>query len=657
MKFTKNQKILGAIGIILIFVLVFSQALSIANFTTLSVSKTTENGKDIILVTGFGGVGADELTGTLSKTQFPDWNTNTPMTIKVTRQNPFVTYLLRDAPAGSDIFTYQVASSCEGQYPFGSCPLLKETFAASCVQGDNTAILIDYGELLNPRWKCYKRVSAWKISTAGQSGAVFDPAINVSLRMDGYSFKNVILTNRNLQGNIETTNGVIVGTVYAGSFVNSLQNIPPESGIFALRAPNSGDSISEMKIVYGPTLETLVRQAANDFTTCLNAKAKTASSVVLGPSIGYWGIGFPVATTGTFNADYVTCFEQFNTKINNLPNTAKHFEIYNNNPTIIRVDTNSRKLLIRDNYKIPIINLRLYAEKIGITRPIAIPGTLTCDKDLTILPQFYDGAIKINVNNVGADGVIFYSVSCTGSVTPLIGSGQVNVNSRATVPIYINVHSGGSGGTGSCTITAKSTDLSTSKSVSCMYKSNKICDNAPLPGFVLNENCENVCTLTQEMCGNKKLYAPSTGYPNQCYCGTVDPYNCPIGQHWDGVKCVVDDSGSNKTCIPFFEKSVTSFPNPIFGFFGIGGSLSCVWDFMNIGLTLIAVGTVIFFYGENQKKKDTKKFGIATIVLGILLLIANFALENSLLLILGGAGIFLVLLLLVLIYMIVKGMI
>ena len=658
MKFTKNQKVLGTISAFLILVLIFSQALSIANFTTLSVSKTTENGKDIILVTGLSGVGADELTGTLSKAQFPDWNTNVPLTIKVTRQNPFVTYLLRDAPAGSDIFTYQLASSCDGYYPFGSCPLLKDTFASSCTQGDNTAMLIDSGEIANPHWRCYKKSNTWKISTAGQSGAVFDPAAKITLTMSGYSFKDTLLTKNDLSGNLETTSGVVVGTVYAGTFVNGLQNIPPESGIYSIRTPNAGNSISEMNIVYGPTLTTLYTNAVNELSTCLKSHSTNPSSIVFGSPTGFFGIGFPVTTSGNFDSGYTTCFEQYQSRIVGLPSTAKHNEIYNTNPSIVSVDTESRKLLIQDNYKIPIINLRIYAEKVGITRSIAIPGTITCDKDLTNLPQFYDGVMKTNIKNTGADGVIFYSVSCTGSVTPLLGSGQVNINSGATESVYINIHSDGSGGTGSCTITAKSTDLSTTKSVSCGYKSNKICDNAPLSGFVLNENCENVCTVTQAMCGDKKLYAPSTGYPNQCYCGTVDPYNCPSGQHWDGTKCIIDGGTDNSTtCMPFVQKSVTSFPNPIFGLFGFGGSLSCVWDMTNIGIIIVAFGLIVFFYGESRDKPDTKKLGTAALILGVALIAGNIFFESTILSVFGGNGILLVILGIVALYVAVKGII
>jgi len=128
---------------------------------------------------------------------------------------------------------------------------------------------------------------------------------------------------------------------------------------------------------------------------------------------------------------------------------------------------------------------------------------------------------------------------------------------------------------------------------------------------------------------------------------------------WNGVECSAkNDTMTPAVCMPFIQKSVTSFPTPILGWFGLGSSVTnCVWDYVGIGALILAFGLITFFYGENKDKPDTKKLGTAAMILGVCLIVGMTFFESTVLSYFGGNGILLIIVLIVALYVAIKGII
>lgn len=97
---TTNSKtaVFALIAIAFIAIGIFGSGVfsTVSQSQTLSVSPTTFNGKTGILVATAVGIGADEISGTLTKSSNALWDTSNIFKVKIVKGDPYVVYLLND---------------------------------------------------------------------------------------------------------------------------------------------------------------------------------------------------------------------------------------------------------------------------------------------------------------------------------------------------------------------------------------------------------------------------------------------------------------------------------------------------------------------------------------------------------------------------------
>jgi len=254
--------------------------------------------------------------------------------------------------------------------------------------------------------------------------------------------------------------------------------------------------------------------------------------------------------------------------------------------------------------------------------------------------------IKIQVcNDASITGDINLRTEVTGAIVHN-GAATVNVlaNGCTDFTFYVSQTTQGNIQTLPMKIIASSRENIDTKTINLITKESVIPD---------------ICILHPEQCDACILNPASCDicvkYPDAC-----DDI-CPAGQHLEALKCVDDGNGggNNQTaCMPLIQKSVTSFPTPILGWFGLGSSVTnCVWDYVGIGALIVAFGVLTFFYGENKDKPDTKKLGTAAMILGVCLIVGMTFFESTVLSYFGGNGILLIIVLIVALYVAIKGII
>ena len=689
---TTNSKtaVFALIAIAFIAIGIFGSGVfsTVSQSQTLSVSPTTFNGKTGILVATAVGIGADEISGTLTKSSNALWDTSNIFKVKIVKGDPYVVYLLNDVSTTAGTikgYSLNPSISCVGGVcdKYGEFGLGYDKFVAACKFSNVRNIAVDASTTFGGmNYMCYQETPVWKMAWFDRESTINERSVAVTVNLEnsvgGDLFEYTTdLTNSNPRANI-IANGRIVGTTYMVGGLSGQNNAPDASGAIAVR-PATSAGITDYKLV-DPTFKDDAMEAYTTFRACIgdsNAKG-WLENIQIGLPAGYFTIILP-STVKLDAAKTQECFNKLSSDLTYLPDNAKAVGTWAS--AKVEALGTARVVKFKDTYSIPIITMELDAESVGITKPTATPSKVSCD-DLTNIAGGKTTSLVCNTDNVGKTGVIFWTTTCNAPITVNTASGQVAIDAGSSQNFYPSIYIGTVGGEQTCTVTVKSTDLKMSISDTVKVSHNNVCQNTARQGFVLDTNCVETCVLTEQMCGTATLKSPKTGYPNLCQCGGGNVIECLPSQYWDGIKCVsicpvgqvwdgfhcgdnTCPEGQNydaatKTCVdpiskclPIIQKQSTSTVGG-FNLLGamIGGTTisSCSTDYSTIALIVLAAGIAMFFYGDNKNKPDFKVIGLNMVIFGAVVWMGMQFYESTFLSYFGGNGIILLAILGLVIY-------
>jgi hypothetical protein len=623
-------------------------------FTTsvLSVSAPTMiNGREAVLVTmSAGGSAADGIAGELSKSKYPQFDTTKTFMLTAQKKSDQYQYTLTDRPSSAGtIYIYELTKQCNGLFDCGLWTFA--TWKAQCLQENSNNLFFDGGSVLDPKWRCYTAKPKWLVSDFNTIGGTSNPYIDVFV--DDYGTGAVggnllaqyatELSKAHTQDSLEY-NGVVIGTASITGLDSTFTSPPSSSGIKAIRPAGQTTGF----IPVSGYLDAEYSNSLSTFSTQL-AQAKN-------PSAGQYVIGFG-------SAGGITAFESMNLQlaanaINNYNSRILALASLSPQGDFQNIDTSklqSNKIVsLKNDFYIPTVKFELYADKIGIVRPLATPTSATCsNKELP--GGSTTGEFKVNVINGGTPGAIYVEYTCTNPLTVTTPAGEYVFTAGENKQLSIGVTLAPNNATSTCTVKASGNGVT--KTGTCSVAQTSSCTNTPKLGFYLDKYCNEYCPLTLADCASPKiLKAPSTGYPNLCQCdaGTIPPTCnnngvCDAGEVLPCSDCVtIPPDGA---CLPFVQKQTTQVIGGItIPFLGnIGGTVvgSCVWDFTLLGFAMLGLAFVLM---RMHKPKYAQVVGIA----GIAMILLSFIGDNALLLALGGGGIFLIFLVIAVVYLVIR---
>jgi hypothetical protein len=252
-------------------------------------------------------------------------------------------------------------------------------------------------------------------------------------------------------------------------------------------------------------------------------------------------------------------------------------------------------------------------------------------------------------------------MSCTTPVTASIGSGQVTASGNQAIGVDFPISTGVQKGTSICTATAYSTDRQISVSGSCQVNVREICNVQVPAGCHLKEGCVVDCTVPPTICNDGTLMGQCNVQNKRCVSSNgqlslIDDASClnvPVNNQSQGAL----------VCAPFVEK-VTQQTEGGFVLFGIpfGGTqvAKCVPDLGNIGIALIAIAGLIYiavFSAKGKQMDQVRLIAIAIGSVGALTFIISAVTQNAFALALGGAGLVAILGVIVVVYLVLKGIV
>jgi hypothetical protein len=619
------------------------------------VSKTTLNNKDAFVITMLGGGGADGLTAQVSKSQFPNWAADDSIFISVEKTDDKYVYTLTDRTGSNKgIYTLQEILACNGLDLWNSnaCNNLNKPwrnmgndlysgFSQYCVSLNGTTTPVSLSaDTLNPKFKCYQEVQKYQVGDFNYVGAQYKPKVLVTALtykagtqpwLDNTDYKKAAqleLSDSNPQGLLLADTGENLGEARITGMAPTFTSPPSSTAIKAITAPGTRNwqmVAGDIDSIYYSIRTT----APNSLQNCLKNAATS-------PSLGGQALlGLPTAASYG-EMGFNTCINSYNAQINDIAaNAPLKGDFARSDISLDRSAINTNGTIsIKNSFALPSLTMWVYADQVGVVRQNAVPVMVSCDS----IPAIGGGGsatLNARVSATGT-GTIYWTASCTTPVTAQIGSGSVQASALA--PFFVPINTGQATGVSTCTVIAKSTDLTQQVQGTCTVGVTKICTD-PIPAGchlapTATDPCNIDCTVPPEICSDGTVLGACNSNFNRCVksngnlqliadssCGSKPP-----------------DNSTNSTCYPFVQKVNTQVVGGV-NLFGwqIGGETvtNCVWDFPILGAGLLILAAILY---KLRRVKEGKAVGIA----GLLLIVLSFVADNALLLALGGTGIFLI---------------
>lgn len=564
-----------------------------------SVSKTTLNGQDAILVDATVGTGGDIAQVSFSKSNI-DNQINKEGSISFTKVNSKYNYFMTTRVIGNSIMYYdpQPAIACHGTtYSFGwfdlgtqrgqSCNTQND-FDAACKKADMGYGILEVkgGDAYNPDFKCFVRKPYILVADFDQDSSFTSAGVFTDLAFnDGQVIHAETSNNKQVDVLKDTDTGEVYGEVYMNKISSRFVDPIPAGSFKAIVSANA----------YGPALPWQIVPDYATTTTVTNAETNF-NTQLLSACTGTSGLFKYNCNMGAVDAA-LNSFKNALDAIQQVPapNGLSNYEMsYNGQQRILSID---------NQFSFPEMQLKLYASKLGITRANAIPTSISCNK-ITV-PGGQSATLGVSIS-ASSSGIVYYDTQCTNGVTALTGSGSIQASfspNQFNVMLFTPAYKVNS----TCSITAHSTDLKTDLVKTCDVVTTGACEGVAIPDrFILNtSNCIPYCPLDKTSCGGNQSFnsvkclcegfippictAPMIydGARNVC----VNP-SCPIGQMFDSQSLTcMSDSIKPPQCLPLIQKLQTDWQG---GLVGIGSTpvYSCTTDWIAVGVASIV--SIIF---------------------------------------------------------------
>lgn len=581
-----------------------------------SISMTTLNGKDAVLISLQPQGGADVLTATLSKTTDSRWTGQAIEFVTGKAYDRYIYTLTDRTGSASRIPVLALIDSYDGG-PGGDF----SGFKSRCLGKSASAMAFNTGDIFNSRFRCYDAQSKWIVSDFDRASAIADPGVFVQVNNDGNNlpasqWSEVVLTRANPKQTLVTDSGEVYGEASMGSLSLQFVQPPPSSGIKAIRnAAQFGPGFDYYLV--DASIDSEMQNAASSLGTCLGQAQKDTtqqSQLVIANMVLPLGGSYE-------GSQLAACFDRYNSKISSLQSLAPTGDFRGADTSKL---TSARTVTVVNSFTIPNVLITLYASKVGIKRASAVPQSVSCDnKDMAggVIDR-----ISAHVTNGPDAGTIYWTASCSGTTTVRTSSGSVQAEAYQTVDFGIDVSSGSAASTSSCAVTAKSTDLTVQKTGTCGLTTKSVCQNSPRPGFYIDENCNEYCPLKASQCAKNQVYNSNT-----CTCDS-NPNSLASGASGaSSSDASSSDSAAAAACLPLIQSISTKSEGGInvFGFNLFGTNVStCSWDPIGIGALLLVLGLVLAYLFKEQDEPMIF-IGPAILGIGLLMIVLGFLLGSA----------------------------